>query len=185
MSSSHGEESDCHSDHHCLRSQDHSSCSCKCHTTSRDIIRNVGEAQQNARDPESKDVSWAEKGSALPAAGLALLGRMVCQESSHCTCSTSWIPWHLFLGTWRVRLHWLVKHEMKVIDEPFKERFWRIPSPMVTYAHVKEMLMLEAGMICPSQSLCCNAVVLVCKKDRGLHFCIDFCKLNVRTKKDS
>ena len=27
--------------------------------------------------------------------------------------------------------------------------------------------------------------VLVCKKDRGLHFCIDFFKLNVRTKKDS
>ena len=28
-------------------------------------------------------------------------------------------------------------------------------------------------------------VTLVCKKDRGLHFCIDFCKLNTRTKKDS
>ena len=31
----------------------------------------------------------------------------------------------------------------------------------------------------------CNAVVLVHKKDGGLHFCIDFCKLNARTKKDS
>ena len=28
-------------------------------------------------------------------------------------------------------------------------------------------------------------VILVCKKDGGLHFCIDFCKLNARTKKDS
>ena len=28
-------------------------------------------------------------------------------------------------------------------------------------------------------------VVLVCKKDRGLCFCFDFCKLNARTKKDS
>ena len=50
-------------------------------------------------------------------------------------------------------------------------------------AHVKEML--EVGAICPSQSPWCNAVMLVRKKDGGLHFCIDFCKLNVRTKKDS
>ena len=40
-------------------------------------------------------------------------------------------------------------------------------------------------MICPSQSPWCNAVVLVCKKDGGLCFCINFCKLNVRTRKDS
>ena len=80
----------------------------------------------------------------------------------------------------------LVKHEIKVIDdESFKERFWRIPPPMVdeVHAHMKEML--EAGTIHPSQSLRCNAVVLVCKKDGGLSFCIDFLKLNVRTKKDS
>ena len=50
-------------------------------------------------------------------------------------------------------------------------------------AHMK--VMLEAGAIHPSQSPWCNATVLVCKKDRGLHFCIDFCKLNARTKKDS
>ena len=51
------------------------------------------------------------------------------------------------------------------------------------HAHVKKML--EAGAIHPSQSPWCNAVVLVHKKDGGLHFCIDFCKLNARTKKDS
>ena len=45
--------------------------------------------------------------------------------------------------------------------------------------------MLEAGAIHPSQSPWCNAVVLVHKKDGGLHFCIDFHKLNARTKKDS
>ena len=45
--------------------------------------------------------------------------------------------------------------------------------------------MLEVAAICPSQRPWCNVVVLVCKKDRGLHFCIDFCKLNARTKKDS
>ena len=42
-----------------------------------------------------------------------------------------------------------------------------------------------SGTIHPSQSWWCNAVVVVCKKDGGVHFCIDFCKLNARTKKDS
>ena len=51
------------------------------------------------------------------------------------------------------------------------------------WAHVKEML--EVGTIHPSQSPWFNAVVLVHKKDRGLHICIDFHKLNARTKKDS
>ena len=50
-------------------------------------------------------------------------------------------------------------------------------------AHVKEML--EVGAIHPSQSPWCNAIVLVRKKYGGLCFCIDLCKLNVRTKKDS
>ena len=45
--------------------------------------------------------------------------------------------------------------------------------------------MLQAGAIRPSSSPWCNAVVLVWKKDGGLCFCIDFRKLNVRTKKDS
>ena len=45
--------------------------------------------------------------------------------------------------------------------------------------------MLQAGAIRPSSSPWCNAVVLVWKKDGGLHFCIDFRKLNARTKKDS
>ena len=51
------------------------------------------------------------------------------------------------------------------------------------HAHVKEVL--EVGAIHPGQSLWCNAVVLVCRKGGGLHFCIDFHKLNTRTKKDS
>ena len=54
----------------------------------------------------------------------------------------------------------LAKHEIKVIDDkPFKDRFQRIPPPMVDeiFAHMKEML--EAGMIHPSQSPWCNAVV--------------------------
>ena len=49
--------------------------------------------------------------------------------------------------------------------------------------HVNDML--QAGAIRPSSSPWCNVVVLVRKKDGGLHFCIDFRKLNARTKKDS
>ena len=45
--------------------------------------------------------------------------------------------------------------------------------------------MLEVGVIHPSQGPWCNTVILVHKKDRGLHFCIDFCKFNARTIKDS
>ena len=48
-------------------------------------------------------------------------------------------------------------------------------------SHMKEML--EVGAICPSQSPWSNDVMLVRKKDRGLHLCIDFYKLNARTKK--
>ena len=51
------------------------------------------------------------------------------------------------------------------------------------WAHVKDML--EAGAIQPRQNPWCNAVILVCKKDKGLHFCMDFLELNARTKKDS
>ena len=45
--------------------------------------------------------------------------------------------------------------------------------------------MLDGSAICPSQSPWCNTVVLVRKKDGGLQFCIDFRRLNARTKKDS
>ena len=45
--------------------------------------------------------------------------------------------------------------------------------------------MLEAGTTNPSQSPRCNAIVLVYKKDGGLQFCMGFCRLNIRTKKDS
>ena len=45
--------------------------------------------------------------------------------------------------------------------------------------------LLDEGVIRPSNSPWCNAVVLVRKKDGSLHFCIDFRKLNSLTVKDS
>ena len=67
------------------------------------------------------------------------------------------------------------KHSIKVTDDtPFKEHFRQIPPPMVEEVrnHLREML--ESGAIRPSQSALCNAVMLVRKKDGGLHFSIDF-----------
>ena len=78
------------------------------------------------------------------------------------------------------------EHTIKVTDDtPFKEHFRQIPPLMVEEVrnHLKEML--ESGAIRPSQSAWCNAVMLVRKKDGGLHFCIDFQCLNAHMKKDS
>ena len=78
------------------------------------------------------------------------------------------------------------EHVIELLDtEPFKERFQPIAPPLVEEVreHIQEML--DGGAIRPSQSPWCNAIVLVRKKDGGLRFCIDFCRLNSRTKKDA
>ena len=80
------------------------------------------------------------------------------------------------------------KHKIVLRDPgtlPFKERFRRIPPPQLDKVREHLKLMLDAGVIQPSNSPWCNAVVLVRKKDRSLHFCIDFRKLNSWTVKDS
>ena len=78
------------------------------------------------------------------------------------------------------------EHTIKVTDDtPFKEWFRWIPLPLVKEVQNHLWEMLESGAIGPSQSAWCNAVVLVRKKDGGLQFCINFCHLNVHTKKDS
>ena len=56
---------------------------------------------------------------------------------------------------------------------------------LVEEVHAHWWQMLDSGAICPSQSVWCNAVVLVWKKDGSLCFCINFCCLNAHTKKDS
>ena len=80
------------------------------------------------------------------------------------------------------------KHKIVLKDPdtlPFKERFCRIPPPQLDEVREHLKLMLDAGVIRPSNSPWCNAVVLVRKKDGLLRFCIDFRKLNSLTVKDS
>ena len=80
------------------------------------------------------------------------------------------------------------KHKIVLKDldtPPFKEHFRRIPPPQLDKVREHLKLMLDAGVIWPSNSPWCNAVVLVRKKDGLLHFCIDLRKLNSLTVKDS
>ena len=80
------------------------------------------------------------------------------------------------------------KHKIVLKDPdtpPFKERFHRIPPPQLDEVRAHLKMMLDAGVIRPSNSPWCNAVVLVRKKDGSLRFCIDFRRLNSLTVKDS
>ena len=74
------------------------------------------------------------------------------------------------------------EHKIEVTDpKPFKERLRNIPSGLLE--EVKDHLdhMLDVGVIKPSKLAWSNAVVLVCKKDGGLRFCINFQRLNAQT----
>ena len=80
----------------------------------------------------------------------------------------------------------LVQHEIQLSDKtPFKERYRRIPPHQ--YEEVRKHLqeMLNIGAIHRSTSPWASPVVLVCKKDGSLWFCIDFRKLNNQTIKDA
>ena len=79
-----------------------------------------------------------------------------------------------------------IKYEICIENsESFKEWFRCIPPPLLEEVCTSLQDMLEAGVICPSQSPWCNVVVLVRKKDGTLHFCVDFRCLNMWMKKDS
>ena len=87
-----------------------------------------------------------------------------------------------------LELRWMdmVKHVIRLDHKtPFCKRYRRIPPHQ--YEEVKNHLkeMLEIGTIRKSQSPWASAVVLVCKKDGALRFCIDLHKLNVQMIKDA
>ena len=57
-----------------------------------------------------------------------------------------------------------IEHEICIDNsEPFKEWFRCIPPPLLEEVHASLRDMLDAGVICPSQSPWCNAMVLVWK----------------------
>ena len=72
-----------------------------------------------------------------------------------------------------------------MMKKPFRERYRRIPPHQFDEVkkHLKEML--EIGAIWKSQSPWASAMVLVCKKDGALCFCINPWKLNACTIKDA
>ena len=81
-----------------------------------------------------------------------------------------------------------VEHKIVLKDPntpPFKERFCQIPPPQVEEVRSHLKLMLDAGVVRPSNSPWCNAVILVRKKDGSLRFCIDFRRPNSLMVKDS
>ena len=80
----------------------------------------------------------------------------------------------------------LATHKIRLTEEePFKERYRRIPPHQLDEVrkHIQEML--DAGAIRRSQSPWCSAVVLVRKKNGEMRFCIDLRRLNAITKKDA
>ena len=79
----------------------------------------------------------------------------------------------------------ILKHNIQLTDQqPFKERYRRIPPHL--FEEVKQWLqeMVEVGAIRRSFSAWTCVVVLVRKKDGGLRLCIDLRKPNNRTVKD-
>ena len=89
------------------------------------------------------------------------------------------------LDSWDLGCTSVVKHTIKLTDyTPFKEKYRCIPPHQ--YEEVKKHLheMLEIGAIRQSNSPLASAVVLICKKDGSLLFCIDLHKLNNRNVND-
>ena len=80
----------------------------------------------------------------------------------------------------------LGSHEIHLSDDtPFKDRYGKIPVPMMTEVREEVDRMRATGVIRPSQSPWNNPVQLVRKKDGSLRFCVDFRKLNAKTRKDA
>ena len=80
----------------------------------------------------------------------------------------------------------LVQHEIRLSNNtPFKERYRRIPPHQCEEVRKHLQEMLDIGAIHRSTSPWASPVVLVCKKDGSLQFCINLRKLNNQTIKDA
>ena len=122
-----------------------------------------------------------------------LLEKLKLDGLSHWTPSNTAAAWDLILAYHdifalegnKLGCTSAIEHEIRIMDsEPFKEWFRHIPPLLLEEVHTSLQDMLDMGVICPSQSLWCNMVVLVTKKDGMLQFSADFHRLNAYTKKD-
>ena len=110
-------------------------------------------------------------------------------EQAEKVCGLLWEYHDIFslekqdMGHTKATKHKIVLKDLDTLS--FKEHFCRIPPPQVDEVREHLKLMLGAGVIRPSNSSWCNAVVLVRKKDGSLRFCIYFRRLNALTVKDS
>ena len=79
-----------------------------------------------------------------------------------------------------------VKHKIKFENPvPFKDQYRRIPPHQFNEVRNHLQDMLKVGAIHKSVSPWASPVVLVCKKDGSLQFCIDLHKLNSHMIKDT
>ena len=102
---------------------------------------------------------------------LAWRGGLTKNWAATCTCSTSWIPWHLFLGTWGVGLYWSGKtwgqsHKWWALQGEVLEN----PSTYGRWGSCSHERDASSGHDF-AQARACGAMLLwlVCKKDGGLH----------------
>ena len=78
----------------------------------------------------------------------------------------------------------LVKHRIQLThNEPFKQRYRKIPPAMLDEVHQHIKQLLDDNLIRHSQSPFASSVVLVRKNDSGLRLCVDYRQLNAMTVK--
>lgn len=78
------------------------------------------------------------------------------------------------------------EHVIEIDDpQPFKEKYRRIPPAMYESVKLEIQKMLENKVIRPSYSPFSSPITVVTKKDGTPRVCVDFRRLNSRTKKDA
>ena len=79
-----------------------------------------------------------------------------------------------------------VRHSIHTGDsQPSHQVPCRISLGQSEEAHKAVQDMLERDAISPSSSPWCSPIVLICKKDGTVQFCVDYWKLNAVTRKDA
>ena len=79
-----------------------------------------------------------------------------------------------------------VKHKIFTTDDiPINQPFQRIPPSQFQEAKEHIQKLLEQGIIRESHSPYSSPIVLVRKKNGSLHMCVDCCRLNTKTVKDT